>query len=216
MYKFKYREIYNTLTKACGYKYSGGLCVVQIQTFINFLTSEFSSLTRGERDFILKGLSYHTMLTKLNRSAHLVGLQIFHLRQSGPEKPKRMPQRSKPKLLNTMVGTQLLLSVYMAQVDYKLDRSPFDNQQDWSPVNYQLDWSTAETQLTCFSKYQISQPIASRYDVIHTPVPFPIWGLLWQLWLSYPLRTSVNFTQWLCTRTKSRIVLHPTKLNDKI
>ena len=105
------------------------------------------------------------------------------------------------------VKTQLLLSIYMAQVDYQLD---------WSPVNYQLDWPTAETQLTSFSKYPNSQPIASRHDVVHTPVPFPIWGLLWQLWLSYPLRTSVNCTQCLCTWTKSQIVQSPTKLNDKI
>ena len=68
----------------------------------------------------------------------------------------------------------------------------------------------------CFSKYPNSQPIVSRHDVIHTPVSFPIWGLLWQLWLSYPLRTSVDCTQCLCTWTKSRIVQSPTKLNDKI
>ena len=42
-----------------------------------------------------------------------------------------------------------------------------------------------------------------------------IYGLL-QLWLSYPLRASVNCTQYLCTWTKSRIVQSPTKLNDKI
>ena len=46
--------------------------------------------------------------------------------------------------------------------------------------------------------------------------PFPIWGLLWQLWLSYPLCISINCTQCLCTWTKSRIVQSPTKLNDKI
>ena len=71
-------------------------------------------------------------------------------------------------------------------------------------------------QLTCFSKYPNSQPVASRHDVIHTPVSFPIWGLLWHLWLSYPLRANVNCTQCLCTWTKSRIVQNPTKLNDKI
>ena len=45
---------------------------------------------------------------------------------------------------------------------------------------------------------------------------FSIWGLLWQLWLSYPLHVSVDCTQCLCTWTKSRIVQSPTKLNDKI
>ena len=172
MYKFKYREIHKTLT--------GELTVVQVRTFINFLTSEFGSLTREERerererewerDTTLKSLSYHTMLTKLKHSTHLVQLQIsFHLRRSDPEKLNRMPQRSKSKLLNTMVGTQLLLSVYMAQVNDQLDWPTAETQLDWSPVNYQLDWSTAETQLTSFSKYPNSQPIASRHDVIHTP-----------------------------------------------
>ena len=75
----------------------------------------------------------------------------------------------KPKLLNTMVGTQLLLSVYMAQVDYQLDRSSFDKQ---------LVWPIAETQLASFSKSTNSQPIASGHDVIHTPATFPILGLL--------------------------------------
>ena len=49
MYKFKYREIHNTLT--------GELTVVQVRTFINFLTSEFGSSTRGESNTILKRLS---------------------------------------------------------------------------------------------------------------------------------------------------------------
>ena len=80
----------------------------------------------------------------------------------------------------------------------------------WLPIRHLV------SKLTCFSKYPNSQPIASRHDVIHTPVPFPIWSLLWQLWLSYPLRTCINCTQCLCTWTKSRIVPSPTKLNDKI
>ena len=71
-------------------------------------------------------------------------------------------------------------------------------------------------QLTCFSKYPNSQPIASSHDIIHTPVSFPILGLLWQSQLSYPLHTCVNCTQCLCTWTKSWIVQSPTKLNDKI
>ena len=40
--------------------------------------------------------------------------------------------------------------------------------------------------------------------------------LLWHMWLSYPLHTSVNCTQCVCTSTKSRIVQSPTKPNDKI
>ena len=74
--------------------------------------------------------------------------------------------------------------------------------------------SASFLQLTCFSKYPNSQPIASGHDIIQTPLTFPIWGLLWQLWLTYPLRTSVNCTQCLSTVTKSRIVQSSTKLND--
>ena len=97
MYKFKYREIHNTLTDK--------LTVVHVRMFINFLTCELSSSTLREKVIILKSLSYYTMLPKLKHSAHLVKFKIFHFRWSGPEKLNRMPQRSKPKLLNTMVGT---------------------------------------------------------------------------------------------------------------
>ena len=71
-----------------------------------------------------------------------------------------------------------------------------------------------------FSKYPNSQPIAFGHDVIHTPVSFPIWGfyydIYYDMWLSYPLRASMNCTQCVCTCTKSRIVQSPTKPNDKI
>ena len=113
MYIFKYREIHrqkyiDKFIRVQILKYISD-SVVQVRTFINFLTSEFGSSTRGERDTILKSLSYHTMLTKLKHSSHLVEFSIsFHLRWSGPEKLNRMPQRSKPKLFNIMVTTQLL------------------------------------------------------------------------------------------------------------
>ena len=67
-----------------------------------------------------------------------------------------------------------------------------------------------------FQNLQILRTIASGHDVIHTPASFPIWSLLWQLWLSYPLHASINCTQYLCTWTKSQIVQSPTKLNDKL
>ena len=166
------------------------------------------------------------MLTKLKRSALLVELQIsFHLRRSGPEKLNLMPQRSKPKLLNTMVGTQLLLTVYMAHS--RDPTRPVPIRQPTGLVPSKLPTRLAHSrdstrlahsknQLTSFSKSENSQPIASGPDVIHTPAPFSLWGLLWQLWLSYPLCASVNCTKCLCTWTKSRIVQSPTKLNDKI
>ena len=39
---------------------------------------------------------------------------------------------------------------------------------------------------------QILRTISSGHDVIHTPAPFPVRGLLCQRWLSYPLRVSVK------------------------
>ena len=40
--------------------------------------------------------------------------------------------------------------------------------------------------------------IATGHDVIHTLVSFPIRGLLWQLWLSYPLHMSVGLYPMSC------------------
>ena len=93
----------------------------------------------------------------------------------------------------------------------------------WSTINSQLHGgpqllhTVVGTQLPWFfQNLPNSHPISSGHDVIHTPAPFPVWGLLWQWWWSYPLRPSVNCTQRLCTWTKSWIVQSPTKLNDKI
>ena len=55
-----------------GVKYRGD-SIVQVWTFINFLISEFGSSTQGERDTILKSLSYHIMLTKLK----LIGILCY-------------------------------------------------------------------------------------------------------------------------------------------
>ena len=68
-------------------------------------------------------------------------------------------------------------------------------------VGTQLLNTMAGTQLNLFQNLPNSQPISSGHDVIHTPAPFPVLGLLWQWWLSYPLRTSVNCTNWLHTWT---------------
>ena len=176
-----------------GLKYTGD-SVVQIRTFIN-LTSEFGSSTRGARDTILN----HSILTKLERPAHLI---VFKTSVG------RDLQNSivRLQLLNTMVLTQLQLSTWPKSTPNRIGPSRVPNSTRLQSC----------TQLTCLSKYPNSHPMASRHDVIHAPVSFPIWGLLWKLWLSYPLRASVNCAQWLCTWTKSRIVQSPTKLNDKI
>ena len=58
---------YNTLTDASGYKYTSD-SVIQVGTSINF----WFQFVDKRRETILKSLSYHSMLTKLKRSAHLV------------------------------------------------------------------------------------------------------------------------------------------------
>ena len=88
MYTFKYRKIRNTLTDE--------ITVVQERTFINFLTSEFGSSTRGEKDTILKSLSYHTMLRKLKTLGHISWSfrSPFIFAGRDPKNFNRLPQRS--------------------------------------------------------------------------------------------------------------------------
>ena len=164
--------------------------VVQLPTFINF-----GSSTRRERHN-----SYHTMLTtSFNGRNPAVcpngrnSTIFFH-------SPLLISQHhSRTPTSHIIVRSQFQLSTIEA-----------DN------PTVCLHWSKVNSQLTLFQNLQILWTIASGHDVIHTPASFPIWGLLWQLWLSYPLRTSVNCTQCLCTWTKSQIVQSPTKLNHKI
>ena len=72
------------------------------------------------------------------------------------------------QLLNTMVGRRLLNTM----------------------VGPQLLNTMVGPQLNLFQNLPNSQPISSKPDVIHTPASFSVWGLLWQWWLSYPLRAS--------------------------
>ena len=86
------------------------------------------------------------------------------------------------QLLQTMVGTQLLNPMVGPQL--QLSASMADN-----PT---VSMAPSQLPTTCFSKSSISQHITSGHDVIHTPAPFRIWCLLWQLWLSYPLCASIK------------------------
>ena len=87
-------------TYAGGLKYTGD-SVVQVQTFINFLTSEFGSSTRGERDIILN----HSILTKLKHLAHLVVFKI-------PVGRDLQNSMVRLQLINTIVLAQLQLSTW--------------------------------------------------------------------------------------------------------
>ena len=104
-----------------GLKYTGN-SVVQVRTFINFLTSEFGSSTRGERDTQFLNLS---ILTKLKRSAHLVVFKIFVGRD----------------LQNSMVRLQLLNVMVITST---LDMAKVNSQLDWPQSSTQLDWPTVK------------------------------------------------------------------------
>ena len=58
----------------------------------------------------------------------------------------------------------------------------------WQKLNSLPPWSNLNW---LFQNPQILRTISSGHGVIHTPDPFSVWCLLWQWWLSYPLRTSV-------------------------
>ena len=81
-----------------------------------------------------------------------------------------MPQRSKPQLLNTMVGTQLLLSDYMAQANFPTLDSMTENsildaqRQRQNRLSYMARSQfptalpTVNSKLTSFSKFPILSP----------------------------------------------------------
>ena len=124
------------------------------------------------RETILKSLLYHTMLTTPPTLGYLVVQSQF---------------------LNTMLGPNFSTSLSDPNFSTPWKRTQFSMPQ-WQRLNCLPAWPTVNSQLTLFQNLQILRIIASRHDVIHTPAPFTIWGLLWQLWLSYPLRMSVNCT----------------------
>ena len=105
-------QIHNTLTNSRWYKYSSD-SVVQVRTFINFLTSEFGSSTRGESDTNVKSLSQSFYTNKTNKclvgphkhAAHPVVFKIFVGRYL-------LNSMVRHQLLNTMVLTQLQLSTW--------------------------------------------------------------------------------------------------------
>ena len=65
----------------------------------------------------------------------------------------------------------------------------------WSDPNFNCLPLRKTTQLSVYMAQSQLPTDCLRHDVIHTPGTFPIWGLLWQLWLPYPLCASVNCTQ---------------------
>ena len=77
----------------------------------------------------------------------------------------------------------------------------------------------AQSQILCNFFFKITKFSAHRFRAWRHSHPSHISSLgflLWHLWLSYPLRSSVNCTQYVFLCTRSRIVQSPTKPKDKI
>ena len=133
---------------------------IQADSFVQAWTHLLTSVRwHEERETILKSLSYHTMLTTPQRSAHLVVQSQF---------------------LNPMFGTQLSSSMAETRPSGSNLKIPTStvclNSRE---SNCLPTWSKVNSQLTLFQNLQILSTIASGHDVIHTPASFPIWGLLW-------------------------------------
>ena len=74
-----------------------------------------------------------------------------------------------------------------------------------------------ESQLLSFQNPQILRTISSGHGVIHTQASFHVWGLLWQIWLSYPFRAGVRLHQMtMHLDSETRVVQSLTKVNEKI
>ena len=188
-YIFKYSQIQNT--DAC--TNTGGPCFSGTNGFINFWFRFFDM--RRETQF-LKVFRDHTMPPTpptFGTSRGVLDLNSF----SASKDPKNSTVCLIGRKLNSMAENSILCS--NGRNSIVCLHGPIKNPQ-----------------LTWFLKSSNSEPISSEHDVIHTPAPFPVWDLLWQWWLSYSLRTSVNCTQWYALELLTRIVQSPTKLNDEI
>ena len=122
------------------------------------------------RETILKSLLRHTMLTIPKRLAHVVVHSQFLNIIVGPN---FSPSWSKPNFNCLLQWQTTQLSAYIVHSQL--------------PTVFFLKSSNSQDH--CFRAWRHSH---SSPDVIHTPALFPIWGLLWQLWLSYPLHASVK------------------------
>ena len=78
-----------------------------------------------------------------------------------------------------------------SQLSTQWQRTQFSMPQ-WQRTQLSACMVLRQPSTAVFLKPSNSQPISSGHDIIHTPATFPVWGLLWQWWLSYPLRVSVK------------------------
>ena len=167
--------------------------VVQVRTVL--LTSEFCSSTRGERHN-----SYYADLTiwPHKRAAHPRMFKISVGRDPKKKIKKKQLHLQRPKLnFNSMAENSIVCLHGPMSTFHSVVRLQLLN----TMVGPQLLNTMVGPQLNLFQNLQNSLPISFGRDVIHTPASFPVWALLWQWWLSYPLCASVKLYPMLCTWT---------------
>ena len=141
--------------------------------FINFWLRFFD--TRRETQF-LKVFRNYTMLTTSFNGRNLTlcpngrnSTIVFH----GPTSKSQLPGRT--------------------STSHHHGRTPTSTVCHWGrQPNCLPTLPKVNSQQPIFQNLQILKTIASEHDVIPTSASFPIWDLLWQLWLLYPLRVSVK------------------------
>ena len=173
------------------YKYTSGTLLFRYEPFISFWLRFFDT----KRETILKSISYHTMLTTPQRSAHLVVQSQFLKTMVGRQLLIIIVGH---QLLNTMVGTQLQLSTSMADNPTVCLHCPKST----------LNW-------LFFKIFQFSGPsLPGVTSFILQPISYLRFIMTIVIVISFAQERKLY--PMLCTWTKSRIVQSPTKLNDKI
>ena len=148
-------------------------------TNILLWTSDFGSSTRGERQF-LKVFRNYTMLT--TPSTFSASRGVLDLNSSS----KKLNRCCNGRNSTLWQRTQFSACMLQSQI---LNCLP-----QWQRTQLSAHMVQSQLPTDSFSKSSISQD--HRFQAWHHAhsSPFPIWGLLWQLWLTYPLCTSVNCT----------------------
>ena len=213
---------------ACGYQYSSD-SVVQVRTFINFLTSEFGSSTRGERETQFLKV-FRIILCWQNSNTRHISWSF--------RSPFLFAGRDPKNLTVCLNGQNQNFSTPWSELNFYCPstwpKSTTNSTGPHSITNWTGPHSTTNSSgpqprpnSTCLQprpKWRLSQNTqilspslpGMRSFTLQSHFLSEVYYQQDQLWLSYLLRTSVNCNQCLCTWTKSRIVQSLTKLNNKI
>ena len=159
------------------------------------LISHCSSLTRGEKNNSYKSFVSYNANNTLN-VRHILWCFRSQFIFAGQD-PKNLTAAATVENSTQWQRTQFSAFMAETQLSACMVKSQILNYL----VGPQLLNIMVGPHLTWFLKSTNFQPISSGHDVIQTPTLFSLWGLLCQWWLSYPLCTSVNCTNWLPTWT---------------